>query len=82
MRLKINEHHYFVDKKAIEEALEGVEPGIKGKYFIEVNGIKYPAKQALSRCVGVPSIRIQSGHALAILSKIGFEIFDEGGSVR
>ena len=80
MILKLNEKHYFLDRQAVEEALIGVEPGFKGKYFIEANGVRFPAKQAISRCIGVRPIRIQTAHALAILEKAGFEIIMGGQS--
>ena len=80
MQLKLNGKQYSIDKKAVEDALSGIEPGFAGKYFIEVNGIQYPVKQALACCLGIPSIRIQSNHALGILEKAGFEIIMGGQS--
>lgn len=79
MRVMVNGKQYQLDQQSVADALGDVEPGIGGKYFILANGRRYPVKQALARCLGVPPIRIQSAHALAILEKAGFEII-EGGS--
>ena len=79
MNCTINGKHYSVSKQEVINSLSKIKPENRSLYYINVDGIKYPVKQALACCLGIPSIRIQSNHALGILEKAGFEII-EGGS--
>ena len=76
MRVKFAGNPYDVDKKSVESRLQGVAPEIGRRFFIEVGGLKYPIKQAVSVTIGRPVTEIGTNACYATLRRLGFEVID------
>jgi hypothetical protein len=65
---------YRSSKEEIEQALKKVEPEPVRKYYIEVDGIRYPIKQPIELITGLARVAYTAMDAYRILSRLGFEI--------
>lgn len=70
----IHGHSYNVDADTIEEALKGCESWPVTKYFVEVDGHRYPIKQVIATVCGIPPISFTSMDAYRILEKLGYKV--------
>ena len=80
MRVKFAGKIYELEKKHVEKSLRGVDPETGRRFFIEINGVKYPIKQAVSVAIGRPAMEIGTNTAYSTLRKLGFEVTDVAGA--
>jgi len=66
--------NYRSSKQEVEAALKKVEPESVRKYYIEVDGKRYPIKQPIELVTGLARIAYTAMDAYRILSRLGFEI--------
>lgn len=69
---------YTVSANEVTESLQGVHPQRVARYFIPVNGRRYPLKQAFSVATGAPPVAFTSQTAYRVLTGLGFDVGDEG----
>ena len=68
---------FDIEKDDIINAAKDMEPEPltgKRKYYIEINGKRYPIKQVISLVTGLPRIAFTAMDAYRILTKLGFEV--------
>lgn len=82
MIIKYAGRRYELTRPEIEEMMRGVVPEIGRRYFIAINGEKYPIKQVFSAAVGLPVASFATGYAFNVLARLGFEIHDEQAGDR
>ena len=85
MQFLINGKSYEIDKKTVINSLKGTTPANfdgRHKYYIEINGEKYPIKQILHLVTGLPNIEFHASDAKSVLRKLGFDIHTIGYEVR
>ena len=82
MRVKFAGIPYEINKNLIESKLQGVAPEIGRRFFIEVGGVMYPIKQAVSVAIGRPVTELGTNVCYATLRRLGFEIHDEQAGDR
>jgi hypothetical protein len=63
---------YETTRHAFQARLRNIEPDRIQKYFVEIDGRRLPAKQAVSVGLGAPRASFDSGKAIAVLLKLGF----------
>ena len=64
---------YPLDRKAFEARLAKAQPEEIRKYFVEIGGRKFPAKQAVSVGVGAPRASFGTEAAIHALTKLGYK---------
>ena len=74
MKFKIRGRSYVIEKKDVIEKMRGEEPGDIDKYYVILEGKKFPIKQVIEVVCGIPLIGFTSMDAYRILEKLGFEI--------
>jgi len=74
MKFTIRGKSYVIEKKDIVERMKGKEPGDIDKYYVVLEGKKYPIKQVIEVVCGIPLIGFTSMDAYRILEKLGFKI--------
>lgn len=62
---------YRISKEDVIKSLEEVKAELARKYYIEINGEKYPIKQVLSRVCSLPRAGFTAQDAYRILEKLG-----------
>ena len=82
MQIRYQGRHYELTRHKIENVMQGVVPEIGRRYFIAINGEKYPIKQVFSAAVGLPVASFATGYAFNVLARLGFEIHDEQAGDR
>lgn len=68
---------FNIKKEDIINAVKNADPDPfigNRKYYVEINGIKYPIKQVISLVTGLPRVAFTAMDAYRILTKLGFEI--------
>jgi len=66
---------YTISREKLQENLRGIEPEEgKVKYFVEIEGTKFPIKQVLSRTLDLSKATFTTQHAFDILTRLGFKI--------
>jgi len=79
MMFTIRGRQFNIEKESIINAVKDVEPEPltgKRKYYVEINGRKYPIKQVISLVTGLPKIAFTAMDAYRILTKLGFEVME------
>ena len=74
----IGGRQHSVSVSRVTKGLSGVEPQPVARYFVTVNGNRYPLKQAFSKGTGLPPVAFNSQQAYRILTSIGLEVEDQG----
>ena len=77
MVFAIRGKQFNIEKDDIINVVKGVEPEPltgKRKYYVEINGRRYPIKQVISLVTGLPRIAFTAMDAYRILTKLGFEV--------
>ena len=73
----IRGRRFDIEKDDIINAVRGVEPEPltgRRKYYVEINGRKYPIKQVIGLVTGLPRVAFTAMDAYRILTKLGFEV--------
>lgn len=58
----------------VVSALKDVEPGPIKIHAVEVNGLRYPIKQAFSCVTGLDVLDFTTNQARSILGRLGFKV--------
>mgnify|MGYP000232784840 CR=1 FL=1 len=74
MRFTIRGRNYELSREEVVERVRNVEPKAIRKYYVEINGRKYPIKQVVAECLDLNPIEFTTACAYRILSGLGFEI--------
>jgi len=74
MKGRLRGRDFDLSREEVEKGMRGVEPEPIRKYYVEINGRRYPIKQVIAVCLGLDPIRFTSADAYRILSGLGFEI--------
>ena len=69
---------FALSKNDVIKALRGLKPEEIRKYYIEVNGIRYPIKQVLFAAAKIALASFTSQDAFRVLKKLDFEIKETG----
>jgi len=68
---------YDIGKDDVFKAVEGVEPEPftrRSKYYVEMDGRRYPIKQVIGLVTGLPRVAFTAMDAYRILTRLGFEV--------
>jgi len=65
---------YRLTKEEVEVKMREVEPEPVRKHYVVINGRKYPVKQVIEACLGIPRLDFTTQQARRILSRLGFEL--------
>lgn len=65
---------YEKSKEEVERIMSGVQPEVIWKYYVEINGVKYPPKQILSIVLKLGRVEFTTMDAANILRRLGFKI--------
>jgi len=65
---------YKSSRTKVENALKKEEPDPIRKYYIDINGERYPIKQPIELITGLPRVAYTAMDAYRILSRLGFEV--------
>ena len=71
---------FSITAAKVREATSRVEPAAtdgRNKYFVELHGRRYPIKQVLRLVTGLPLVGFTAQDAHRILSRLGFDIFED-----
>ena len=82
MRVKINGKLYSLDRLMVEKKTSGVAPEIGRRFFIAIDGQRYPLKQVLAAATDLPAVALSTNQAFNILNRLGFEILDAEAQCR
>jgi len=63
---------YPLDRKSFETKLASAQPEVIKKYFVEIDGRKYPVKQAVSVATGAPRASFSTAAAIHTLTRLGY----------
>ena len=77
MKFTIGGKVYDITKKDIVNSVRNVEPEPfigRRKYYVEIDGKRYPIKQVLALVTGLPRIAFTAMDAYRVLTKLGFEV--------
>ena len=68
---------FDIEKNDIINAIKDIAPEPltgRRKYYVEINGRRYPIKQVIGIVTGLPRIAFTAMDAYRILIKLGFEV--------
>ncbi len=68
-----------ISREIVEKKMAGVEPDRGRRFFVELNGKRYPVKQVVylslrDQVEGLSSIDFSDADARSMLSQIGFDV--------
>jgi hypothetical protein len=69
---------YPIDRKSFELRLASAQPEAIHKYFVEIDGRKFPVKQAVSVGLGAPRASFGTEAAIHALTRLGFKTQEVG----
>jgi hypothetical protein len=71
---------FEISRESVLQAASSVEPASLRRYFVEVNGRRFPPKQ-LIRVVTGTQLTFNSSNARSVLTRLGFDVraVDERG---
>jgi len=71
-------HDYQLSREQVEEAVEHMVPKPVDKYYVIVNGRRYPPKQVVAAMLRVPLVSFTTMDAGRILSALEFDVLQSG----
>ncbi len=74
MRFVLDGEPFDIDASEVRDRLRGHEPEEIREYWVEIDGRRWPVKQALRLATGVSRTRFQSQTARRLLARLGFEV--------
>ncbi|MFB0562926.1 MAG: hypothetical protein ACETWM_17145 [Candidatus Lokiarchaeia archaeon] len=74
MEFTLRGNIYNLTRQDVEKAMNGVSPEQINKYYIEVNGEKYPPKQVLAESLGLGRVEFTTMDASNIFRRLGFKL--------
>jgi len=69
---------FFLSKQAVEQKLNGVDPESVREVYVEVNGKRYPIKQALAAATGLMKGGFTTHDAMRVFRKLSLSVGTEG----
>jgi 5-methylcytosine-specific restriction protein B len=79
MEFVIGKRKVELSKEKVVEALKGLEPEpLRGRarYYVELDGKKYPVKQVMVAVTGLSKESFATDQAVKLLRALGFEVKD------
>ena len=79
MEFTIGKRRIELTKEKVVEALKGLEPEpLRGraKYYVELEGKKYPVKQVVVAVTGLSKESFATEQAVRVLKALGFKVKD------
>ena len=79
MEFTIGKRRVELTKEKVVEVLKGLQPEpLRGKarYYIELEGKKYPVKQVMAAVTGLSKESFTTEQAVKVLGALGFEVED------
>jgi hypothetical protein len=73
-RFTISGVAFFLSRQGVEQKLSGVEPESIREVYVEVNGIRYPIKQALATATGLLRGGFTTHDAMRVFRKLGIPV--------
>jgi hypothetical protein len=64
-----------LDRRIVEQAVEGKTPGRITVHVVEVGGTVWPLKQVLAEAAGLDLLAFTTQEARRVLTKLGFHAF-------
>jgi len=77
MEFVIGKRKVKLSKERVVEVLKGLEPEpLRGRarYYVELNGKKYPVKQVMAAVTGLSKESFATDQAVKLLRALGFEV--------
>lgn len=74
MRFTVKGKVFDINREQIERTVKGKQPKPIRKYYVEIEGIRFPIKQVIELVTGLHLIDFTSMYANDILSRLGFEV--------
>lgn len=74
MHFIVKGREFDISREQIIKAVKEGEPRSIVKYYVEIEGIRYPIKQIVELVTGLHPIDFTSMYANDILSKLGFDV--------
>ena len=74
MRFTVKGREFDISREQIVRVVKGKEPKPIKKYYVEIEGKRYPIKQVIEWVTGLHPIDFTSMYANDILSKLGFKV--------
>jgi hypothetical protein len=79
MEFVIGKRRVELSKEKVVEVLKGLEPEpLRGRarYYVELDGKKYPVKQVVATVTGLSKESLSTEQAVKVLKALGFEVKD------
>jgi len=79
MEFVIGKRKVELTKEKVVEVLRGLEPEpLRGraKYYVELDGRKYPVKQVMATVTGLSKESLSTEQAVKVLKALGFDVKD------
>jgi hypothetical protein len=79
MEFVVGKRKVELSKEKVVEVLKGLQPEpLRGraKYYVELDGKKYPVKQVIVAVISLPKESFATEQAVKILRALGFEVKD------
>jgi 5-methylcytosine-specific restriction protein B len=77
MEFTLRGNIYNKTRQDVEKAMKGVPSEQINKYYVEVNGNKYPPKQVLAESLGLGRVEFTTMDASSILRRLGFKLYKQ-----
>jgi len=73
-RFILNGKAYEKTREDVEKDMAGVQPEVPRRYYVVINGKKYPPKQVLAKVLDLGRIEYTTMAAGSILQRLGFKL--------
>jgi hypothetical protein len=67
-------HHHHVTRGQVLKRLHGAQLGPVRTHAVEVDGVLFPVKEALSHVIGEDVLDFNTNQARAVFRRLGFEL--------
>ena len=74
MRFILKGKAYELTKEEVERMMVGIQPETAWKYFIIINGKKFPPKQVIAKALNLGRVQFTTMAATNILERLGFKL--------
>jgi hypothetical protein len=74
VRARVSGHAFTLRQRDVWRAVSRTEPGEIRDHFVEIDGRRYPVKQALAVATGLDPSDFTSQHARSVLRRLGLKL--------
>jgi hypothetical protein len=74
VRAQVSGHIFTLHQRDVSRAVSRAEPGEIRDHFVEIDGRRYPVKQALAVATGLDPSDFTSQHARSVLRRLGLRL--------